>query len=66
MRVKETEILHDNIEKTIDGCDLRGPLRKVTGKTDQGSDEDDISNHWFDIQVKRKRENIKKVSLSRI
>ena len=32
--VKETENVHDNIEKEIDDdLDLRGPLSQVTGKT---------------------------------
>ena len=40
--VKETERLHDNLEKDInDECDLRGPLSQVTGKNgDQRSDDE--------------------------
>ena len=34
LEVKETENVHDNIEKEIDDeLDLRGPLSQVTGKT---------------------------------
>ena len=32
--VKETEKLHDILEKTNDEVDLRGPLSRVTGKID--------------------------------
>ena len=43
--VKETERLHDNLEKDInDECDLRGPLSQVTGKIDHRSDEFESQN----------------------
>ena len=37
--VKETENVHDNIEKDDDEVDLRGPLSQVTGMDDHRSDD---------------------------
>ena len=42
--VKETERLIDNIEKTNDDVDLRGPLSRVTGKINHRSDEFESQN----------------------